>query len=309
MKQITSLFILLGMLCGHSTAAEAPAGKQRSLLSADKNKDGKLTPDEVSPALWKRLAAFDANGDGALSAEELAAADKKGGEGRKPGGATAAFEVRQFKAENGRALEYSLFVPPKIEPGAKLPLVLCLHGAGGGTDAARVLATPARQAVHPCFVMAPTVGERGNRWVDSAFREGKGRSVLPELMGALDAALRELPVDPDRVYLTGQSMGGVGTWGAIAAHPERFAAAVPVCGMWPPEDADKMKRVPVWAFHGDKDNAVPVEGSRKMIAALKAAGASPRYTEFPGVGHGSWEPAYATDAMWDWMFQQRRSAP
>ena len=307
MKSLPTFFLLASSLCipcGQSGAADG-----RSLLSLDKNKDGKLTQDEVSPALWKRLAAFDANGDGVLSAEELAAADKKGGEGRKPGGATATFEVRQFKAENGRTLEYSLFTPPNVKAGTKLPLVLCLHGTGGGTDAARVLAQPERQAKHPCFVMAPSVGEKGNRWVDSAFREGKGRSVLPELIGALDAALRELPVDADRVYITGQSMGGVGTWGAIAAHPERFAAAVPVCGIWQPEDAPKMARVPVWAFHGDQDNAVPVEGSRKMIAALKAAGAAPRYTEFPGVGHGSWDAAYATDAMWDWLFQQKHKTP
>jgi predicted peptidase len=142
--------------------------------------------------------------------------------------------------------------------------------------------------------------------VDSPLRNREGRAVLPELMGALDALLRELPIDPDRVYLTGQSMGGFGTWGAIAAHPARFAAAVPVCGGWPPEDAPKMKRVPVWAFHGEQDKTVPVEGSRRIIAALKAAGVEPRYTELPGVGHGSWDPAYATAELWDWMFAQKK---
>ena len=304
MKMRIILLAFLCVLSGKSAAAEG-----RTLLSADKNKDGRLTRDEVSPALWKRLAAFDANGDGALSAEELAAADKKSGAGRKPGGATAAFEVRQFKAEDGHTLDYSLFTPLNVKAGEKLPLVLCLHGAGGNTEAAKVLAAPARQAKHPCFVMAPACDTRGSRWVDFSFRQGKERSVLPELMAALDAVLRELPVDAERVYITGQSMGGVGTWGVIAAHPERFAAAVPVCGIWQVEDAAKMAGVPVWAFHGEKDSTVPVEGSRKMIAALKAAGAAPHYTEFPGVGHGSWEPAYATDAMWEWMFEQKRKAP
>ncbi len=236
---------------------------------------------------------------------QLHAADRKRDAARKPGGATAAFEVRQFQATDGHTLDYSLFIPPKT--GGKLPLVLCLHGSGGNTVAAKALTAPERQAKHPCFVMAPAVGERGDHWVDSPFRKGTGRVVLPDLMGALDAVLRELPVDADRVYITGQSLGGVGTWGAIAAHPERFAAAVPVCGMWPPEDAPKLKRVPVWAFHGEKDPTVPVEGSRKMIAALKAAGIEPRYTELPGVAHNSWDAAYATDAMWDWMFEQKRS--
>lgn len=308
MKMRIILFAFLCIPCGNSFAVEAPGTKQRSLLDTDKNKDGRLTQDEVSSALWKRISAFDVNGDGALSAEELAAADKKGGAGRRPGGATTAFEIRHFKAENGRTLDYSLFVPPKVEAGAKLPLVLCLHGAGGSTEAAKVLAAPAHQAKHPCIIMAPAC-ERGARWVDSTFRQGRERSVLPELMAALDAVLREQPVDADRVYITGQSMGGVGTWGVIAAHPERFAAAVPVCGLWQVEDAPKMVRVPVWAFHGEKDGAVPVEGSRRMVEALKAAGASPRYTEFPGVGHGSWEPAYATDELWDWLFQQKRKAP
>ena len=130
---------------------------------------------------------------------------------------------------------------------------------------------------------------------------------MPELLGALDEVLRDQPVEIRRVYLTGQSLGGVGTWGIIAAQPVRFAAAVPVCGMWSPDDARKMAGVPVWAFHGAKDATVPVDGSRKMIAALKSAGATPRYTEYPDVGHNSWIQAYATDELWDWLFAQKRT--
>jgi len=235
----------------------------------------------------------------------LDAAEKPRADDRNPGGAPASFKVRQFKAENGHTLDYSLFTPAKVE--GKLPLVICLHGSGGNTAAAKVVASAERQAKHPCFVLAPTFGARGNRWVDSPLRNREGRAVLPELMGALDALLRELPIDPDRIYLTGQSMGGIGTWGAIALHSDRFAAAVPVCGYWAPGDAPKMKRVPIWAFHGEQDKTVPVEGSRQMIAALKATGVEPSYTELPGVGHNSWDAAYATEAMWDWMFAQKRT--
>jgi predicted peptidase len=128
---------------------------------------------------------------------------------------------------------------------------------------------------------------------------------MPELVEMLEAVIREHGGDSQRVYVTGQSMGGVGTWGLIAAHPDRFAAAVPVCGLWNPEDAARMKSVAVWAFHGAEDPTVPVGGSRDMIAALKSAGASPRYTEYPGVGHSSWPQAYATTEMWEWMFSQR----
>lgn len=235
----------------------------------------------------------------------LHAAEKPRAADRNPGGAPASFKVRQFKAADGHTLDYSLFTPEKVT--GKLPLVICLHGSGGNTVAAKEAASAKRQAKHPCFVLAPTFGARGNRWADFTLREKSGRSVMPELMATLDTLLRELPIDPERVYVTGQSMGGIGTWGLLAVHPDRFAAAVPVCGIWPPEDAPKMKRVPVWAFHGEKDPTVPVDGSRKMVAALKAAGTEPRYTELPGVGHNSWDAAYADDAMWEWMFAQKRS--
>jgi len=130
------------------------------------------------------------------------------------------------------------------------------------------------------------------------------------LLEALDAVIKESSVDPSRVYVTGQSMGGIGTWGILAKHADRFAAAVPVCGNWSPDDAAKMNGVAIWAFHGDMDPTVPVAGSREMIAALKKAGVTPepRYSELAGVGHGSWVPAYATAEMWEWLFTQRRPA-
>ena len=227
----------------------------------------------------------------------------------RPGGAPESFEVRTFNAPGGAVLRYSLFVPKNVSAGQKLPLVLCLHGAGGNTEAARVLASPERQAKTPCIVMAPACDSRTARWVAMPFRPDDRGNVTAELLGALDAVTRELPVDADRIYLTGQSMGGVGTWGLIAAHPQRFAAAAPVCGLWQPEDAKKMMRVPVWAFHGEKDPTVPADGSRRMIAALKEAGAKPRYTEYPGVGHNSWSAAYATEELWTWMFAQKRATP
>jgi predicted peptidase len=241
-------------------------------------------------------------------AAKRAPAEKNTSENTRPGGVPASFHVRTFERE-GRKIAYGLFIPPDPKPGEKLPLVLCLHGAGGNTTAAKELASAERQAKYRCIIMAPGCDPRTSRWVAMPFRPVEQRSVMPELLGALEAVMRELPVDPDRVYVTGQSMGGVGTWGLIAAEPNRFAAAVPVCGAWQPEDAKKMARVLVWAFHGEKDPTVPVEGSRRMIAALKAAGATPRYTEYPGVGHNSWTAAYATDELWDWMFAQKRAAP
>ena len=281
------------------------------LGSKDTNKDGKLSKEELGDKLWQRMSAQDANGDGALDNKEVEALLTKGrrskAERERPGGANLSFQVCEFKATNGQTLRYSLFVPA-ANSEAPWPLVLCLHGAGGNTQAANLLASAELQKKHPCIVMAPACGDRSTRWAKGEFRGGEGREVMPELIESLDAVIAQTKADAARICITGQSMGGMGTWGAIARHAQRFAAAVPVCGIWETQDAAKMNGVAIWAFHGDKDEAVPVTGSRDMIAALKKAGVrpEPKYTEFPGVGHGSWNDAYANDAMWDWMFAQRR---
>jgi predicted peptidase len=234
---------------------------------------------------------------------------------RRPGGANATFAVREFRGSNGHTLRYSLFLPiakDSDKADAKLPLVLCLHGAGGNTAAANLLVAPEMQQKYPCIVMAPTCEGSETRWVESPFGRGRdARAVLPELIEALDAVIKETAADSSRIYLTGQSMGGIGTWGILAKHADRFAAAVPVCGNWSPEDAAKMNGVAIWAFHGDLDPTVPVAGARDMIAALKKAGVTPepRYSELAGVHHGSWGPAYATPELWDWLFLQSKKSP
>jgi len=306
--------ILSCLLTGTLAFAQEKPGKNDRLMSKDSNKDGKLSKEELGEQFWKRAAAQDANGDGLLDARELAALQGKGrGKGvpqARPGGANAAFTVREFKGSNGHTLRYSLFVPASKTETA-LPVVLCLHGAGGNTAAANVLAAPAMQQKHPCIVMAPACDGKSTRWVSGGFRGADARPVMPELMEALDAVIAETKADSTRIYITGQSMGGVGSWGIIASHADKFAAAVPVCGIWEPGDAPKMNGVPIWAFHGADDQTVPVSGSRDMIAALKKAEVKPepKYTEFPGVGHGSWEPAYQTAEMWEWLFAQKKVKP
>jgi predicted peptidase len=99
-------------------------------------------------------------------------------------------------------------------------------------------------------------------------------------------------------------MGGFGTWSIAAKYPERWAAMVPICGGGNPSKAELIKDIPCWCFHGDKDSAVPVEKSREMIKALKAAGGNPNYTEYPGVGHNSWDKAYGTAELYEWMLKQ-----
>lgn len=308
----TTLLILLGQLSVMAMVHGKDIDTER-LWSKDTNKDGKLSKEELGDKLWQRMSAQDVNGDGALDKKEVEALLAKGRRGKaeqeRPGGANLSFQVREFKGTNGQTLRYSLFVPAERSE-APLPLVLCLHGLGGNTQAANLLASAEMQKKHPCIVMAPACGDRSMRWAKGNFRGGEGREVMPELIESLDAVIAETKADATRIYITGQSMGGMGTWGAIARHAQKFAAAVPVCGIWETQDAPKMNGVAIWAFHGDQDEAVPVTGSRDMIAALKKAGVKPepKYTELPGVGHGSWGPAYEKADLWEWMFAQRRPA-
>jgi len=120
-------------------------------------------------------------------------------------------------------------------------------------------------------------------------------------LAILDEVQKSYKVDAKRIYLTGLSMGGFGTWSLAAAFPERWAAIAPICGGGNPSTAEKIKNVPCWCFHGDADKAVKVEQSRSMIEALKKAGASPRYTEYEGVGHNSWDRAYGTAELYEWF--------
>jgi predicted peptidase len=140
-----------------------------------------------------------------------------------------------------------------------------------------------------------------------------------QALAALAACEKEFDTDPDRVYLTGLSMGGFAAWAIAGKHADRFAALVPICGgvraPWdtkPPqgnpyrEAAERVKKLPIWIFHGAVDPTVPVTESRKMSEELKQLGADVRYTEYEGVGHRSWEPAYAEPELARWLFAQAR---
>lgn len=211
-----------------------------------------------------------------------------------------------FKASDGTAIDCWFMSPAKVEDGKKYPLVLALHGRGGNTTAATVLGSDAMREKYPCFVLAPTSTKAGLWASPRDFGKLKGKAMLPAALEAMISFASKKPVDKDRIYVTGQSMGGFGTFGAIATKPKLFAAAIPICGGWDPRDAATIKDIPLWVFHGDKDKTVPTERSRQMIDAIKKAGGTPQYTELKGVGHNSWSPAYGSDSTWEWLFKQRR---
>ena len=235
----------------------------------------------------------------------------------------AGFEERTVSVpEAGQPVEfkYRLLRPAAVEPGRKLPLVLFLHGAGErGSDNERQLkylptwlAEEENRRRYPCFVLAPQC-RVDHRWVEVDWSDKTSVPQKPEMtvdmaaaVAALDAVMKIEPVDPGRVYLTGLSMGGYGSWDLAARMPERFAAVIPICGGGDEATAPKLKPLPTWCFHGDADKAVPVERSRTMVEAVRAAGGRVQYTEYAGVGHDSWTPAYRDRVTLDWLFQQKR---
>ncbi len=230
-------------------------------------------------------------------------------------GVIDAYEKRIFEAENGSKLPYRLLKPPTLEKDKKYPLLVCLHGSGGrgddnrknlsGTRASQVIANPKMVKKFPCFAFVPQCPTKG------AWRSGRDdrEDYVPHALSALDALLKEFgeAIDPRRIYVTGQSMGGVGTYNMLSSRPAFFAAGVPVCGGWKLEDVPKLARTPIWIFHGANDKVVPTKYSRDLHAALRQARAVVKYTEYPAVGHNSWMNAYADPELWEWVFSKESS--
>lgn len=242
-----------------------------------------------------------------------------------------AFRAGEHTNAAGDRVRYRYFVPA-LEEGKLYPLVVFLHGSGergedndlqvAGNRGAVVWTEPEEQAARPCFVLAPQVPEE-KRFSSPEFER--------PFMEALERFLREHPVDRQRVYLTGLSMGGMGTWHYCARYPRVWAAAAPICGAGDPLAIRAAKDIPFWTFHAVDDPFVPIAGvidregtpaqagTRLMVSALRACGARVRSTEYPEgyihthfgypqafAGHASWEPAYSDGEFRAWLFRQTR---
>jgi len=227
----------------------------------------------------------------------------------------------------GITYRYQVFVPANFDPHKKWPVILFLHGAGERgdngllqTDVGLGHAIRNSPADLPFVVVMPQC-RTDRHWMDP--------EMQAQALAALDASIKEFNGDRDRVYLTGISMGGYGTWDLAAKYPGKFAALIPICGgilgpeRFPQlhvsladdpkitdpyaETARRIGKTPVWIFHGMEDDTVPVEESRKMARALEAASGNVRYTEYPGVSHNSWDRAYAEPGLVSWLLQQKLS--
>ncbi len=228
------------------------------------------------------------------------------------------YEAKIFQAKNGKTIPYRQYTPGQLDPKKKYPLVLFFHGAGErGTNNVSQLQWGLKplysylKANHvEAIVIAPQCPLK-KQWVDTPW--GDPSHVMPEQpsepmslsIELLKATIETLPVDTDRIYVTGLSMGGFGAWDIAQRMPEMFAAVMPVCGGGDTNQAGQFKNLPVWAFHGSKDGVVIPKRSRDMVKAINAAGGNARLTEFP-VGHAAWKPAYNEKAHWDWLFEQKK---
>jgi predicted peptidase len=205
----------------------------------------------------------------------------------------------------GKVFRYVVYVPRDYSPSRAWPVILFLHGAGergeDGLKQSQVgLGTALRMYPerYPAVVVMPQCAA-GDRWAG-----GMAEAALE----ALEATVKEYHGDRDRLYLTGLSMGGAGSWSIGTAHPDKFAAVVSICGRGDiPAIAEKMRQVPTWIFVGDQDQQATVQFARDVSEALKAAGSTVfRYTEYPGVAHNSWDKAYAEKELATWLFAQKR---
>ena len=237
-----------------------------------------------------------------------------------PAGAVGvdSFQARVFKDSQGSSLPYRLYMPKAYDAAKKIPLLLFLHDADQrGVENAKQATGALRwaagegQAKEPYIIVAPQCPP-DHQW-SQAVLGSRSPTLTPEpsqpmrqLMELLPALEKEFNVDTDRLYVTGASMGGYGTWDIMARRPDWFAAAVVCCGGADTATAPVLAPVPTWVFHGSDDHIVPVSCSRDMLCALWDAGGEALYTEYPGLGHTCWDKAYSDPALRDWMFSQKR---
>lgn len=217
---------------------------------------------------------------------------------------------------NGKTLLYRQYVTPGAT--GKIPLVLFLHGAGERGDnnvsqlvhGVQPIIDYSRAKKMPLAVIAPQC-PNGKQWVDTpwgnfAHRPPQCSEQMGLVIGMLKDRIKALNVDTSRVYVTGLSMGGYGTWDILMRCPELFAAGIPICGGGDTTRAWIIRDIPIWAFHGDVDGAVPVYNSRSMVSALWACNGKIRYREYPGYNHNVWTVTYEDEKVLDWFFSQHK---
>jgi predicted peptidase len=215
-------------------------------------------------------------------------------------------------SDGSSSIPYRLFEPQGLAAGQKAPLVLFLHGMGdSGTDNVAQtnwmggLVNATKSGQYASYVLAPQIDTKS--WFQSF--SSTPTEAMKLTIDALKKVINTENIDTSRVYVTGLSMGGMGTWDILAREPQLFAAAVPMSGGADLKTASKIKDIPIWAFHGGADSVVPVSEMRATIQALKDAGGNPKYTEVAGADHAIWGPIYAdaSNTLYPWLFSQHQA--
>lgn len=214
------------------------------------------------------------------------------------------FVAATITSSEGHTQPYAVFVPEKYDASKKWPLVMFLHGSGeSGADGVRQTQVGLGPFISRYRTKCPFIAVFPQSPNAKTWFRGPQAKIMFEI---LDKVQRDYNVDPDRIYLTGISMGGFGTWEMAMMRPDLFAAIIPICGGGPVEFIDALKHMPIWCFHGARDDRVPVKLSRVLIDRLKEIGGDPKYTEFPNLDHICWDAAYASKGLFPWMLKQRR---
>jgi len=227
-----------------------------------------------------------------------------------------AIDAHIYEDGQGGELPYRLILPEEAD--GPRPLLIFLHGAGErGDDNERQLIWGKALMLQAAqefgaVVLAPQCPKE-QKWTVEDWAEpgvtfaGEPSDPMRLTQALIDELIAKHNIDSDRLYLVGLSMGGYGTWEAVSRWPKRFAAAAPICGGADTGYADQLTDLPLWVFHGENDPVVQVQYSRDIVQAIRDAGGDPKYTEYPGVGHNSWTPAFAEPELLPWLMSHSRA--
>jgi predicted peptidase len=228
------------------------------------------------------------------------------------------FRKRTFANKSGAKMPYRLFVPPGYTSDKKYPLIVWFHdGSGRGSNNEAQISSDNEKGTHlwtatgnqekfPAFVLAPQCTQ-GENWSDPELNEiGAPLQLALDILALVE---KDYSIDPARVHLIGQSMGGLGVWALLQKFPERWAAAIVVASYDNFTNVAAITRVPLWIFQGDADSTVPVDLVRQMVKQLKNAGGAPLYSEYHKTGHEVWNEAFANPQLVSWLAAQKRGTP
>lgn len=225
------------------------------------------------------------------------------------------YQKKIFKdSKSGKELRYCLYLPEDYTATKKYPVLLFMHGMGnigtnyvGATNGIKPVFTNSADIVKSAIIIAPQAPDANGFWPihNSGSDENGWGGIAMRLLLDIE---KTYSCDKNRIYVTGNSMGGHGTWNLIETYSDHFAAAIPICGWGNPSKANNLKDIPIWIYHGDADPTVPVVSSRSMYNAIKNAGSTKiHYTELPGVQHDSWTTAYSSRELMSWLFSQSKA--